>query len=192
MSPCPSIGDDEPSVCLYLIGPPFTLSTRLLGLPRSLRLAPLLSEWRVGILDQNLKILLEPCAGLRRRHDTGVRRAHLIVPHGVLVTSAVTLTARLHPHKGVEELGGGVRRGPDAEAGVLDVAPVAPLETAGGLGAGAAGVDDEVGGEGGVGEVRCEGGVELGFVPVGVSVGVVQGLARVVLPRVSFTVGSEE
>lgn len=62
---------------------------------------------------------------------------------------------------------------------------MAPLEAAGGLGAGAALVDDEVRGEGGGLEVGGEGGVELGLVPVGVAVGVVEGLGGVVLGGVS-------
>ena len=67
---------------------------------------------------------------------------------------------------------------------------MAPLEAAGGLGAGAALVDDEVRGEGGLLEVRRQGGVELGLVPVGVSVGVVESLGGVVLSGVSLCGGS--
>lgn len=169
------------------LGPP-----RLLRLLRPLGLAiPILNlKRRIRKLYQHFKVLLVPQTRLRSGHDARLGPARLVVARGVLVRGAVALTAGLDPHEGVEELGGRVGGGPDAEAGVLDVAPVAPAEAAGGLGAGAALVDDEVRGEGGGLEVGGEGGVELGLVPVGVAVGVVEGLGGVVLGRVSLCGGS--
>lgn len=147
-----SISRPEPSTLSRLdprLGPPSLLPLLPLGLTIGPRL-----ERRIRILNQHLKIFLEPIPGLRRRHEAGIGPARLVVPHRVLVGRAVALAAGLDPHKGVEELRGRVGRRPDAETRVLDVAPMAPLEAAGGLRAGAARVDYEVRGEGGLLQIR--------------------------------------
>jgi len=72
-----------------------------------------LEDGGVGVLDKHLGVLVEPLASLR-----GAGHAAL----------AVALTTGLDPHEGIDDgvvgLGGGSR----AEAGGLDIAPLAPIQ----------------------------------------------------------------
>lgn len=143
-------------------------------------------ERRIGILDQHLKVLLEPLPRLRSRNVTRIRRAIDIIPHSLLIRSSIRLPTGLNPDESIEQLAPGIRRGADAETGVLYVAPGRPALAAGGLGAGAARVDDEVGGKVVFFEVGDEGFVEFALVGVGVFGCVCGGFSGVVLGAISM------
>lgn len=70
----------------------------------------------------------------------------VVIARAAGVASTIAFTTRLDPDNSIDQAGSGVRRGPGAEACVVDVAPIAPL-LADVLHTGAALVDDEVGRE---------------------------------------------
>lgn len=80
----------------------------------------------------------------------------MVVAGRVGVADTVALTAGLDPDEGVDVGVAGVGGGAHTEAGAHGVAPVAPLLLAGGLLAGAALVDDELGVPTGLAEERSE------------------------------------
>lgn len=129
-------------------------------------------ESRVSVLKQLLKVSLEPLASLRSRLEGIGKTAVEIVANSRSVAGTIGLTARLDPDKGVSQRGASVGGGADTEAGADGVAPVALLDLAGGLLAGTAGVDDELGGEAGGVEQGGEGLDVALLIVVGVGGGV--------------------
>lgn len=114
-------------------------------------------EGRLGVLEQHLKVGLVPRTSLGR-WLVGIRlAAERVVARGARVAGAVGLAAGLDPDEGIGELEAGAAARAEAEAGAVDVAPVAPLETEA-LDAVAARVDDGVVGHAG----RLESGAEEG------------------------------
>ena len=81
----------------------------------------------------------------------------IVVTSSAGVAGAVGLTTGLDPHESINKLMPSVRSGTHTEASSLDIAPIAPLELAGGLLAVTAGVDDELGIEALVAEKRSKG-----------------------------------
>jgi len=102
----------------------------------------------------------------------------MIITSGRGVAGTIAFTTGLDPDKGISELGSSVGGGAGAEAGANGVAPVAPLNLAGGLLAGTASVGDEVGREAGSGEEGLEGLNVLLLVIVGVGAGVGGGASQ--------------
>lgn len=97
----------------------------LFAAPPPLFFSPLL-KGRVGILEQHLKVGLVPGTGLGRGLEGVGQAAEGVVAGGRRVAGAVRLASGLAPDKGVGELEARRRRGADAEAGAVDVAPVTP------------------------------------------------------------------
>jgi len=154
-------------------------------------------RWRlesgVGVVDEVLEVGLVPLAGLGRGLESIRLAAEAVVAGGRAVAGAVGLATGLDPDESVGELGTGVGRGADTEAGALDVAPVAPLLTET-LDAVTGSIDDGVVGHAG----GLEGGTEGGDVGLLVLASVVLGirllgkLAGAEVPRVpASNVGGE-
>jgi len=103
-------------------------------------------QGRVGLRDQRREEFLEPGSGLGRGL-VGIRESTVEVESGRRrVAGAVAFTSGLGPDDGVDDRDSSVGRRARSEASALDVAPVTPCLTDV-LHAGAALVDDEVGGE---------------------------------------------
>lgn len=129
-------------------------------------------ESRVSVLEQLLKVSLEPLASLRGRLESIRETAVEVIAGSGGVGGTVGLATGLDPDEGVGDGGAGVGGGAGAEAGADGVAPVTLLDLARGLHAGAARVDDELGGEAGGVEQRGEGLDEALLIVVGVGGGV--------------------
>lgn len=84
-------------------------------------------EARLGVAEQHLEVGLVPLAGLGRGLEGVGLAAERVVARGARVAGAVRLAAGLAPDEGVGELEARGRRRAHAEAGAVDVAPVAPL-----------------------------------------------------------------
>lgn len=129
-------------------------------------------ESRVGVLEQHLKVSLEPGASLRSGLEC-IRVATVsIVTSSAGVAGAITLSTRLDPNDGVDERVAGVGGWAHAKAGVLHIAPVAPGLLARRLHSAAALVDDEVGREAVLLQERGDGVDEQLLVVVLVALGV--------------------
>ena len=132
-----------------------------------------LQERGVGVGEQLLKVSLEPLTGLGGGLQGGGETAVEVVAGGAGVAGTVTLTTGLDPDEGVEPVITGVSGRSGTETGALGVAPVAPLELAGGLLAGTALVGDELDtGPSGLDQERTESVDELLLVVDGVRGGV--------------------
>lgn len=84
-------------------------------------------ERGLGILEQHLEVGLVPLTGLGRGLEGIGLAAEGVVARGARVAGAVGLAAGLAPDEGVGELEARGRGRAHAEAGAVDVAPVAPL-----------------------------------------------------------------
>lgn len=128
-----------------------------------------LPERGVRVIEQLLKIRLEPLPGFRSRLQGIGIAAKVDVSRGARVAGAVTLSARLDPDESVDVGVARVGGRPHAEAGTDGVAPVTPFELAGRLLAAAALIDDELGIPTPLAEQRGEGVDVAAFVVDGVS-----------------------
>lgn len=102
-----------------------------------------LEGW-VGVYEELLEVGLEPSSGFRSGLQGVLFATVVVVASGSSEGSAVTLTTRLHPDKGINKRRACVGRGTKAKAGADGIAPVTPSQLASGLLTGAALVNDEV------------------------------------------------
>lgn len=141
---------------------------------------------RVGVLDEHLKVGLVPLAGLGRRLVRILLATEGVVAGGAGVAGTVRFTSRLDPDEGVSEVRVDISSGTRTEAGIDDVAPVTPLETASRVSR-AASVDNGVVGHASRVESRTEQGnvllLVLGLIPLSiVGVGELTGLSVPLVP----------
>lgn len=87
---------------------------------------------------------MEPSSGLRGGLQSVLLAAVVVVASGGSEGSAVTLTTRLHPDKGINKRRACVGGGTKTKTGADGIAPVTPSQLAGGLLTRAALVNDEV------------------------------------------------
>lgn len=84
-------------------------------------------EGGLGVPEQHLEVLLVPLAGLGGGLEGVGLAAERVVARGAGVAGTIRLAAGLAPDEGVGELEARGRGRAHAEAGAVDVAPVAPL-----------------------------------------------------------------
>lgn len=122
-------------------------------------------ERGVGVLDQHLDVLVEPCSSLRSR-DLSIRTLTVLVKSlSSLVTSPITLPRRLGPNNCIDDILASLRRRPNTKSSVIDITPVTTTSTDVLLTA-AALVNDEMGGKTLSFEVGLEGFGVAEFGPV--------------------------
>lgn len=129
-------------------------------------------ESGVSVLEQLLKVSLEPLTSLRGRLE-GIRETAVVVIAGSRgVAGTIGLTTGLDPDEGISQRGASVGGRADTETGADGVAPVTLLDLASRLLARTARVNDELGREAGSVEERGESLNVLLLVVVGVGRGV--------------------
>jgi hypothetical protein len=110
--------------------------------PPTLKSASLTLE--SSVLEELLKVSLEPSTSLGSRHQRISVTAVSVVAGRTRVAGAVTLATRLDPNNGIDKSIARVGGRDASETGTLDVAPVAPSQLSRRLDAAARLVDDEV------------------------------------------------